>query len=361
MDATISVRDFFKRNGIHDYSLQPKGQLSKVVIRTFLVKRDALVETSASLYRPETKEGDARIWFAGLKRYCQPYNLLALIAIDGCLYVFNMSDAALVEAFPFDGTCPNSLIARCVRDVYAIADELFSKVRLIHDMGFVRGVSHGDTNVGMTLESLLGIPPNTSQQPDFKGIELKASRDAIHNKRHEHKNKRMTLFTQVPDWKRSPFDAKKILNHFGYETNGRLQLYCTVSNIPNPQGLYLETDSLSDDLWNKAITGANSENVAVWALATLRNRLAEKHQETFWIQATSIFKKGVEYFRYDSIRHTRRPNVNILGTLFDAGIISLDYALHKKKSGGVRDHGYLFRTMTNNFKFIFPEERLYSF
>lgn len=34
-----------------------------------------------------------------------------------------------------------------------------------------------DTAIGRTLETLLGININSSKQPDYKGIELKAFRD----------------------------------------------------------------------------------------------------------------------------------------------------------------------------------------
>ena len=173
------------------------------------------------------------------------------------------------------------------------------------------------------------------------------------------KNKKVTLFTNTPDWKRSKFDASGILKTFGYVEDGRLQLYCTVSNIINPQGLYLDAHN-EIDLINKAKTDKYTGDVAVWALDVLKTRLAEKHHETFWIQASSRVIDGKEYFQYDFVRHTRKPNTVNLASLFDAGIITLDYAMHIKPSGGVRDHGYLFRTTSDKFPHIFPLERVYD-
>ena len=95
----------------------------------------------------------------------------------------------------------------------------------------------------MTLENLLGIKPNADKTPDYKGIELKTSRKLGKAVSSISKNKKVTLFTNTPDWKRSKFNALDILKTFGYVENGRLQLYCTVSNVTNPQGLYLDTDS----------------------------------------------------------------------------------------------------------------------
>ena len=41
-------------------------------------------------------------------------------------------------------------------------------------------------------------------------------------------------------------------------------------------------------------------------------------------------------------------------------IITLDYAMYLKPSGGVRDHGYLFRTTREKMEHIFPIERVYD-
>lgn len=42
------------------------------------------------------------------------------------------------------------------------------------------------------------------------------------------------------------------------------------------------------------------------------------------------------------------------------GIITLDYAMYLKPSGGIRDHGYLFRTTSGKMKYIFPIEHVYD-
>ena len=150
------------------------------------------------------------------------------------------------------------------------------------------------------------------------------------------------------------------MRNFGYPgEHGRLQLYCTVSNVPNPQGLYLDAHD-EIDLVNKAKTTAYTGDVAVWALEVLKARLAAKHRETFWVQASTKMEDGYECFRYDLVRHTRKPNTANLASLFDGGIITLDYAMHLKSTGGVRDHGYLFRTTGDKFPLIFPIEKVYD-
>ena len=357
MDATLSVRDFLRETGIHEYNTQRQG-LKRYVPANFVLP-DNCVKTTASLYRPVTKKGDPRIWFSKLTKYCKPTDLLAMISHGGELYVFNMSNQDVVQSFGVPGSCPHEILAECAEVMSPEASELLSKLKKIHAQGYVPGIKHGDTDVGMTLENLLGIKPNADKTPDYKGIELKTSRKLGKAVASISKNKKVTLFTNTPDWKRSKFDALGILKTFGYVENGRLQLYCTVSNMVNPQGLYLDAHN-EIDLINKAKTDKYTGDVAVWALDILKARLAEKHHETFWIQASSRVVDGKECFQYDFVRHTRKPNTVNLASLFDAGIITLDYAMHIKPSGGVRDHGYLFRTTSDKFPHIFPLERVYD-
>jgi hypothetical protein len=72
MDATGSVRSYLKDKNIHDYELQNQGQESKIQVNSYLVSPDGLIKSVAALYRPNTKNGDPRIWFKGLGAYARP-------------------------------------------------------------------------------------------------------------------------------------------------------------------------------------------------------------------------------------------------------------------------------------------------
>ena len=356
MDATLSFRDFLRNEGIHEYTRQGQGQEHKVFVPAKLVFPDKCINAKASLYRPVTKQGDPRLWFTDLKKYCRPTDLLAVVSHGGELYVFNMSNPDVVNAFAIPGAYPHDILLACSNVISPVAAELLGKLKDIHKMGFVKGVTHGDTNVGLTLENLLGIPRNSLKTPDYKGIELKSSRVGDRNSA----TRKTTLFTQVPDWKRSKFKAIDILRTFGYPSDRyELQLNCTIANTPNSQGLYLDATN-EIDLVNKANSKSYVGDVAVWALDLLKRRLDEKHAETFWVQASCDICDGTEFFRYDVVRHTRKPNTTNMAGMFDAGIITVDYLMHIKPSGGIRDHGYIFRTTKGNFKHIFPIEKVYN-
>lgn len=91
MDATGSVRSFLKENKIHDYDIQGQGPENKVQIDTKIYEDFHIINSKASLYRPQTKKGDPRIWFSGLTKVANPNDIVALIFYSGSFHVFNLT------------------------------------------------------------------------------------------------------------------------------------------------------------------------------------------------------------------------------------------------------------------------------
>ena len=73
---------------------------------------------------------------------------------------------------------------------------LLDKIKLINNEGWIESLRTGDTGVGYTLETKLGIKANSQKKPDFKGIEIKSFRKRT-------TGALVTLFNQVPNWKES--------------------------------------------------------------------------------------------------------------------------------------------------------------
>jgi hypothetical protein len=197
MDATSPLRSYLKAKSIHDYEGQTQGPEGKKTVPAFLLTETNLIPTTASLYRPKAKgkEGDPRIWFSKLPSYASPNNLLGVVAVDGSLYVVNISNPKIRES----ADDQNSPLGRLLRSIgskqSSVADELLEKMKEIASRGWIQTVTSGDTGIGATLESCLGIQINSSQTPDYKGIEIKAKR-----LRGLKATTRNTLFAQVPDW-----------------------------------------------------------------------------------------------------------------------------------------------------------------
>lgn len=358
IDAVGNVRQFFLRNGIHDYATQAQGMEHRHIVPVKMVCADKIAETKMSIYRPCTKQGDPRLWIYGLNRWCRPHNLLALTWHNKSFYVFNMSDPAITVRLLDAKSVPGSVFVEMSAGLSKVATELLGKLRDIHRMGFVPSEKHGDTCVGMTLEKLLGIPPNAKSTPDYKGIEIKSKRT--------HKKglplSRQTLFGRAPDWKRSPLSEQRILDIFGYENDQkkRRELHCTINNVKNAQGLWLDVREGIDDLVSMGETTSFKGDVAVWSLSVLKDCLRTKHRETFWVFAKTKICDGKEFFRYDSVVHTRQPRVEQMPSLFDDGSLSVDFLMNSKPTGSVRDHGFLFKMPVAKLASLFPNETRYD-
>jgi hypothetical protein len=237
----------------------------------------------------------------------------------------------------------------------AVELDLISRLKKIAELGFVDSLRIGDTGVGMTLETLLGIEANSSRAPDFFGIEIKAKRIKSGNTRSQN---RVNLYSQVPNWKNSECKSGlSILKKYGYvdaESN-RLQLYCTNSNMPNSQGLYLKINEESGILESLHKSDSGDQKIVNWGLDNLKKQLDLKHKRTFWVRAKSIKSEQSEKFHYVEVERTQSPLSSNLPTLIEIGAVTMDYTLSEKlNKKSARDHGYLFKIHPDNFDLLFP-------
>jgi MvaI/BcnI restriction endonuclease family len=366
LDAHAGLREYLLLKDFHDYGKQGQGANAKrLVSGRYLTNKDVR-ETGVSLYRPETKSGDPRIWPYDLKKFAKPKNLLALIVHDSFLYIINTSDPNVLsnDLKP----CQNllHLLKTISNKSNEVAEELLNKIRNATQGGWVKTLRSGPTGVGFTFESLLGIKANSSRAPDYKGIEIKAGRQ-----NNSKASSRSTLFSKTPDWSNSECrNGLELLNAYGYLVDGRNQLYCSLNHLPNSKGHFLEIRSNFGDYFLNSMhkdvaSNTPANKVLQWDLQVLRNALAEKHKETFWVKAASrSTNKGVEEFQYTEIIHTKGPLLGNLTELFIQGHIELDYLLHEKISPNgkrsCRDHGYLFKMWPKNFDKLFPPPRSYK-
>lgn len=354
MDATGSVRVYLKDKNIHDYELQNQGQESKIQVNSYLISSDGLIQSVASLYRPNTKKGDPRIWFKGLGAYAKANDILGIISFENNLYVVNVSQLDFESLI--NGIADNPL-KELVNEISSlsreVADELLMLLRKISLQGAIPAMLQADTAIGRTLETLLGININSSKQPDYKGIELKSFRDK--------KGNRKNLFAQVPDWGLSKFKSSaEILNEFGYNRGDDFKLYCTVSAIVrNSQGLKLKLDADVRHLIensDKATVG----DFVVWGLETLHKRLLEKHSETFWVATDTLIIDNKEHFIYKSVEHTKKPIVSQFDILLEQGIITLDHLIRRTPVGKVVEKGPIFKIKPNALNMLFPPSQTYD-
>jgi len=174
MDATGSVRSFFKQEQVHDYSNQGQGPTHKIQVESFIYTTSEVYNSKASLYRPTTKKGDPRLWFQKLSKHASPNDILAIIFFDEKLHVLNLTKTP-IDVLVDSAVGPiHELIRAIGTKENSIADELLTMLLELTKRGPIPSLLDADTSVGRTLETALGIKINSSKQPDYKGIELKS-------------------------------------------------------------------------------------------------------------------------------------------------------------------------------------------
>ena len=346
MDAVGSLRNFFNEKDFHNYEHQKQGTEHKILKPCALITPEEILDGRVSLYRPTTKNGDPRIWVYGLKSFVEPDDELAFFIIDDLLYVLNLNSVDLSDC--------EDLLFNLEQSLDKVAIELRGKLIKIAEQP-LKAIMKGDTAIGMTVEHALGIAANSSQKPDYKGIELKSGRIT-------KSNTRSNLFAQVPVWDKSVLkSSREIVDSYGYsdQNNGDQRLYCTVSALGfNSQGLRLKVDFENDRVYEEHEVDGE---VVIWEGQKLRERLLEKHQETFWISAAVKKINDEEFFSLEKFTHTKNPMVHQLLPLIDQGVITLDHLI-KRKNGTNRtsEKGPFFKIKPENLNMLFPEPVFYS-
>lgn len=349
LDATYPIRNHFEALKFHSFNEQQQGSDYKVIKTAYFLNEQSITQTKVSLYRPETKKGDPRMWFSKLPEFSFPDEIIAIVIHNDDLFLINLN-RELLESQSFEGEI-HKFFKRYLEIKNSIAEELLAKLKLISQTP-IRSIIKGDTAVGMAVEAALNIAANSSKEPDYKGIEIKSGRGG--------KN-RSNLFAQVADWDISNCKSSAdILNKYGYQRDDDFKLYCTVSaKKPNSQGLSFIYDEQLDQLIEKDIEG---NSVAIWRGKTLRDRLLSKHAETFWIDAKSTVINEEEYFTLISVTHTQKPVASQLLPLIESGIITMDHLIKRKSdhSSHAKEKGPLFKIDKSNIKYLFPEPKVYK-
>lgn len=370
LDATTPMRTYFKENNVHDYELQAQGPENKVTKKTFILTGGKVIETTTSMYRPVTKEGDPRLWIYGLKDATDADDIHAIIAQNpNELYVINLTKIDIPRFCETDIENPIKDLVKGLSD-YAdiVSEELL--YRLLEFKGLWLDTDlRADTAIGRQVEALLGIQMNASREPDYKGIELKSFRS-------QRPSIRKNLFCKVPDWDISFLKSgAEIVDKYGYMSGGvksyRNTLRCAA---PNTQNLRLNMNypdnllEIEEDRKIDVDTFKKVADVAVWRLQTLHQCLLTKHHETFWIEVdTRKGDAGQEQFRFNKIEHTRNPNVNQFDILLEQSMITVDLLLGRPKvdlaTGNPKKGGdaVSFKIKKSAAGLLFPQSRFYGF
>ena len=219
-DAIAPIRAFFLEEGIHDYSAQGQGQINKEYRDGYLLTDSLMIPAKASLYRPETKKGDPRLWFSKLHKYTDADDIFAMFHIGSTLYIINVTKTNIAERYNSPENNPvKEILTTINKQEMEVSQELLGKFIKLYDNGhWYESEVQSDTGIGRAVETLLGKKMDNNPDGDYKGIEIKS-------KRLQRNSTKNGLFTKAPDWGNSKFKTKdEIVQKYGYFSDGKKTL-----------------------------------------------------------------------------------------------------------------------------------------
>jgi hypothetical protein len=206
---------------------------------------------------------------------------------------------------------------------------LFGKLREIKTLGLIAVGDKGSGRFGLAFEKVLGIPRNSSREPDFMGIEIKTKSD----------KSLQTLFSRTP----SRY-SQKGNEHSFFEENcyidtkrNRRALYTSFNNTPDSLGFCLK---INDEVIQ--VIKANKV-VLEYEAKRLEEALMSKHAQTVFLSLLPITNNGREECELHSAVYCANPSIDRFKQLLEQGKIYLDFTLSEKSEGSVKNHGYLWR------------------
>ncbi|MGL5000879.1 MAG: MvaI/BcnI family restriction endonuclease [Cetobacterium sp.] len=341
IDASYYLRKILKDTNIVDYLEINPGQ--KVYKIATILRENEYIEKKVNYYKPETKKGDPRIWIYGLKDFVKSGDLVYFTILESNLLVIplNISEEIIKKTLSTKFKAQNLLDNEIVK-------ELVNKLKILKAKGWIKSVNPtvskiAPKDVGETLERELGIKPNNLISADYKGqIELKSKIKTTINKTSD------TLFSCVPDWGKSRIksSAEMILT-YGYPCKNQekypnfIDLYVTVKNKANPQGLYLTTDDSKEQISQYHTT---DKETCIWDYSSIEKKIKEKHPKTAWLVAETTKINNENYFRYVELEMTQNPLLSQFIMLINDGYLTFDWRGRVKSDGTkYKDKGHAFR------------------
>ncbi len=211
--------------------------------------------------------------------------------------------------------------------------ELVEKLQTISNMGYVKALRKGNTGIGYTFESLIGLEETNIPIPDIGGrVEIKTTR--------KDSSSLVTLFTfNRGVWLRR---QKEIIEQFGYEDEkGRKALKSTIFyNRPNSLGLYVEIDEMKNVI--KLLSSGN-ELLAEWDVYVVVGVFSSKLSRLLFVLADRRTIQGNEEFHFNEAYLLTEPNPRNFLNAFKKSLVGIDLRMHLKENGTVRNRGTGFR------------------
>ena len=358
IDANGFLRTLLLDNDLLDF----RNLTDKVYLTANLVLDNQKHRVKISFYKAN-KRGDERFWIYGLGKFIKSsqinVNDLIYITVNNQkeLTLFNVThsipqNSTIIELFGQDKV--EDSLNRLIPQIKAIARQGF------HNNSKGAG-KIAPKDAGDTLESLLGIQTNNSQEADFEGIiELKSKSSKTLD----------TLFTLRPNFEGTPVaefepnDRSRVsafARLYGYDSDKHLgykSLYITIGSEENPQnnqGFYLEVNDRDNIVELRKQENKKSILTAFWTFEALEEELHKKHPATLWVKVESKIEGEVAQFKYAEAELTRSPQFMTFLSLIKSGAITYDWRGYTTPSGNYagKNHGNAWRIKNKQRNLLF--------
>jgi hypothetical protein len=223
-----------------------------------------------------------------------------------------------------------------------VLSELLEKFDLIKERGWIDSLRTGDTGIGYTFETLLGIKENNDQNADFKGIEIKCKGT---KEGQSSSSGKVNLFQSGPKWlvKATSKELIRILGRPG--DDGLYACYSQVTPTPNNLGLLLDILHIQQRINFRK----NADALGYWPFSQLSKRLVEKHSRAAFVKAQVRNKKSKDQFVYEELVYCDRPSIDRFVNLVADRNIVFEFTMSEKPGGKIRNHGYPWRMIRAEF------------
>jgi hypothetical protein len=220
-------------------------------------------------------------------------------------------------------------------------NDLLARFDEISARGWIDSLREGDTGIGYTFESLVGIEENNDRRADYKGIEIKCKQVRGAG---GHGGK-INLFQQAPAWE-NPLTALERLYLIGQpDKHGRYACYSQVTTTANNLGLWLNTVATPDQV--EILKG--DKRFGYWLHSVLAERLREKHSRAVFVKAEVRKLAGRQRFYYKELVYCERPSIQRFNDLIQDRRVVFEFLMSEKEGKQVRNHGYPWRLTSEEY------------
>ena len=220
---------------------------------------------------------------------------------------------------------------------------------------WVDSLRSGNTGVGFTYETLLGIEENNISGSDIGGcVELKT--------KLVNSSCKITAFCLSPIWE-YPLRARTVLEEYGYQCDkdpNRTNLYVPMKLGRNESktGRWVFDVSIEDveEARSLAIRDKQGKLIASTPLSVIRFKFRQKYNNLLLVRAEKRTKNRKVQYKYSEASLCRGVSIRKVEELLVAGKLVTEFRMKLDRSTGkFKDHGTCFRANESSTLDLFDQ------